>query len=318
MPYIQTNIKNYTLCNDGDVIFADASEDTKDICKPVEFIKISNKNVVSGLHTIHARDFQNITVLGFKGYLFSSYNFHKQVHRLTQGTKIFSINASNFREMYVGIPDKAEQQEIVSLLGKIDDRITTQSKIIDNLMYLIKRISHHFIDNLKTNEVLLSNIADIYQPTTISQSECVENGLYNVYGANGIIGKYNKFNHEKEQVCITCRGSTSGNVFLSSNHCWITGNAMVINIDNNLKIVNKTYLFHYLSSLNFRNIVSGSGQPQIVREPLMKIKIKLPNIELQDRFEEIISSFSNKLQKEKDILLLFKKQKAYLLQNMFI
>jgi len=101
LPFMQSKIKNYTLCKNGDIIFADASEDTKDICKPVEFINIANNKVVSGLHTIHARDIKELTVIGFKGYLFSSYNFHKQVHRLTQGTKIFSINPGNFKEMYV-------------------------------------------------------------------------------------------------------------------------------------------------------------------------------------------------------------------------
>ena len=70
--------------------------------------------------------------------------------------------------------------------------------------------------------------------------------------------------------------------------------------------------------MSFKNIISGSGQPQIVREPLMKIKIKLPSLEEQLRFEKIISSFASKLQKEKDILALYKKQKAYLLGKMFI
>ena len=43
--------------------------------------------------------------------------------------------------------------------------------------------------------------------------------------------------------------------------------------------------------MSFKNIISGSGQPQIVREPLMKIKIKLPSLEEQLRFEKIINSF---------------------------
>ena len=137
LPFIQGELKNYTLCKDGDVIFADASEDTKDICKPVEFINTSKTKVVSGLHTIHARDIRNLTVIGFKGYLFSSYNFHKQVHRLTQGTKIFSINPGNFKEMFVGIPSAEEQSDIVNLLNKIDKRINTQSKIINKLESLI-------------------------------------------------------------------------------------------------------------------------------------------------------------------------------------
>ena len=45
--------KNYTLCKDGDVAFADASEDTNDVGKVVEFLSCENKNIICGLHTIH-------------------------------------------------------------------------------------------------------------------------------------------------------------------------------------------------------------------------------------------------------------------------
>lgn len=53
---------------------------------------------------------------------------------------------------------------------------------------------------------------------------------------------------------------------------WITGNAMVINTDKYQDKVCKRYLYHYLSAYNFNSIISGSGQPQIVRTPLEKLK----------------------------------------------
>mgnify|MGYP000523731721 CR=1 FL=1 len=61
------------------------------------------------------------------------------------------------------------------------------------------------------NNVYLSEIAQIYQPQTISSTELTEDGFL-VYGANGIIGKYKDYNHETEQICITCRGNTCGMV----------------------------------------------------------------------------------------------------------
>ena len=234
------------------------------------------------------------------------------------GSTFLEISNKEVAKTKIFVPQQRVQEKIATFLSKIDQRIETQSKIINCLESLLKEISHHYFFGLNDTEIALSKIADIYQPKTISQSECSENGTYNVFGANGIIGKFNQYNHDLPQICITCRGSTSGNVFMTESYSWITGNAMVINIDKNLEIVNKTFLYYYLSSMSFKNIISGSGQPQIVREPLMKIKIKLPSLEEQLRFEKIINSFANKLQKEKDILVLYKKQKAYLLSNMFI
>ena len=134
--------KNYELCQDGDVAFADASEDTNEVAKAVEFYNLEGKKVVCGLHTIHGRDRQGKTIVGYKGYAFSSTAFHNQIRRIAQGTKIYSISSKNFSECYVGIPSKEEQAKIASLLRLLDKRIVTQNKIIEKLETLIKSSSY--------------------------------------------------------------------------------------------------------------------------------------------------------------------------------
>ena len=124
--------KNYELCQEGDIAFADASEDTNEVAKAVEFYKLNGKDVICGLHTIHGRDNQQKTVVGYKGYAFSSTAFHHQIRRIAQGTKIYSINSKNFSECYIGIPSKEEQKKIATLLQLIDERIATQNKIIED------------------------------------------------------------------------------------------------------------------------------------------------------------------------------------------
>ena len=125
--------KNYVLCQEGDIAFADASEDTNEVAKAIEFYNLNGKDVICGLHTIHGRDNQQKTVVGYKGYAFSSTAFHHQIRRIAQGTKIYSINSKNFSECHIGIPSKEEQKKIATLLRLIDERIATQNKFIDKL-----------------------------------------------------------------------------------------------------------------------------------------------------------------------------------------
>lgn len=132
--------KNFELCKEGDVAFADASEDTNEVAKVIELFNLDNKDIVCGLHTIHGRDNKNKTIVGFKGYAFSSSAFHNQIRRIAQGTKIYSISTKNFSECYVGIPSKAEQTKIATLLRLIDERIATQNKIIEKYESLIQAI----------------------------------------------------------------------------------------------------------------------------------------------------------------------------------
>ena len=135
--------KNFELSKEGDVAFADASEDTNEVAKAIEFYNLAGKTVVCGLHTIHGRDNKHKTVVGFKGYAFSSTAFHNQIRRIAQGTKIYSISTKNFSECYIGLPSKPEQTKIATLFRLIDERISTQNKIIEDLKKLKSAISKH-------------------------------------------------------------------------------------------------------------------------------------------------------------------------------
>ena len=170
--------KNFELCKEGDVAFADASEDTNEVAKVIELFNLDNKDIVCGLHTIHGRDNKNKTIVGFKGYAFSSSAFHNQIRRIAQGTKIYSISTKNFSECYVGIPSKAEQTKIATLLRLIDERIATQNKIIEDLKKLKSAISKHLFarkDLLETT-ICLSNIA------TLKNGYAFQSGKYNALG----------------------------------------------------------------------------------------------------------------------------------------
>ena len=133
LPFISSNKADsrFVCCQNGDVAFADASEDTADIGKAVEFTDVDNTNVVCGLHTIHGRDVKELTIVGFKGFMFNSSYFHEQVRRVAQGTKVFSISANNLSSCYVYIPDKSEQTKITGLLYSMEMKISLSSKLLE-------------------------------------------------------------------------------------------------------------------------------------------------------------------------------------------
>ena len=140
----------------------------------------------------------------------------------------------------------------------------------------------------------LGDICSLYQPVTISGSELKESG-YPVYGANGLIGFYEKYNHEAPQVIVTCRGSTCGTVNYTVAKSWITGNAMVVDVDKNKKL-DKNFTYYMLSNQDLTVCITGSGQPQIVRSPLAAFKVVLPEIEEQTAIATILSDMDNELQ----------------------
>ena len=123
--------KQYTVCQDGDVAFADASEDTNEIGKAIEFSNTIDVKTVCGLHTIHGRDIKQNTILGFKGFAFNSRYFHDQVRRLAQGTKVYSITAKNLSSCYVYIPDMIKQENVVRLLYAYEENLSLNRTLLN-------------------------------------------------------------------------------------------------------------------------------------------------------------------------------------------
>ena len=233
------------------------------------------------------------------------------------GTTIKNLSLKSVRKTKVLLPNANEQSKIARLFDAINERIATQNKIIDKLQSLIKGLRVWLIQIENGNIVHLGEIARIYQPQTISSTELTEDGFL-VYGANGIIGKYKQYNHKTEQICITCRGNTCGMVNYTKPMSWITGNAMVINTDEHQNKVCKRYLYHYLSAYNFNSIISGSGQPQIVRTPLEQLKVTLPTFLEQKQKATFLDKIQGKIEICNKALNLYLQQKQYLLRQMFI
>jgi len=252
-------------------------------------------------------------------FLYSWYKKHGHVIgvKYAQGTKQQNLSYDILEKFKISYPNVKEQDKLNLFFSLLDKRISTQNKIIDKLQSLIKGIRVHLTQQVDGDIVYLSEIAQIYQPQTISLAEFTEEG-YLVYGANGVIGKYREYNHQTEQICITCRGNTCGVVNYTQPKSWITGNAMVINTDDSKEKIFKRYLYHYLSAYNFNSIISGSGQPQIVRSPLEKLRIALPTMQQQKSIAKTLDKFQEKIDANTYALNLYLRQKQYLLSQIFI
>ncbi len=127
----------------------------------------------------------------------------------------------------------------------------------------------------------LGDICDIYQPKTLSSNMLLPDGKYAVYGANGIIGRYDKFNHEYSEVLMTCRGATCGTINVSEPFSWINGNAMVIHPKND--DITKPFLVYVLRGIDLSDVITGAAQPQITRQSLSPKKLPVPPISAQER-----------------------------------
>lgn len=127
-------IKPENYCVESDMVFADASEDLADVGKSIEIVNLNGEPLLSGLHTLLARQIDNKLVIGFGGHLFKSSGIRKQIQKESQGAKVLGISGGRLSGIKIYYPsDKAEQQKIADCLSSLDDLITAQNQKIEAL-----------------------------------------------------------------------------------------------------------------------------------------------------------------------------------------
>ncbi|WP_281795190.1 restriction endonuclease subunit S [Paraprevotella clara] len=335
LPYIKEESmpKSFTLFKEGDVAFADASEDTNDVAKAIEVVNCDNQQIVSGLHTIHGRDNSNQTIIGYKGYAFASDSFHKQIRRIAQGTKVFSISTRNFDEVYIGIPSKEEQTKIAKLLIAIDKRIATQTKIIEKLQSLIKGIGDKLLFNEAWTTTRLCDILTerIEKSKMNNQHEVLSSTVKGIYSQREYFSKDIASENNVGYKIIHLH-----DIVLSPQNLWM-GN---INYNNrfDIGIVSPSYKIykvspkfdkHFIASMlrthralyNYQ-LVSEQGASVVRRnlnmEAFEQLTFKIPSYDLQVKIGHTLSLLQNQLDTAFATKQAYHQQKQYLLSQMFI
>ena len=144
VPYINpdvkiSNFKEKDYLKTGDVVFSDTAEDTT-AGKMVEIKNENNIPVLSGLHTYACRPLIEF----YKGYLgiyLNTPNFHDQLIKYMQGTKVTGYNYEYLCRLDVLYPSIDEQKEIVLFFNNIENIINNQKKEIldiENILCTLK------------------------------------------------------------------------------------------------------------------------------------------------------------------------------------
>lgn len=263
----------------------------------------------------------DVTYDRFMAFYLRSELFRKTMTNNAIMTLRASFNEQIFSYLDLILPDYEEQKKSGDFLYRINQKIKLNNKINVELEAMAKTLYDYWFvqfdfpdangkpyklsgGKMVWNEKLkreipegwdvipIDSICDIYQPKTISVKEMSKDGKYDVYGSNGIIGKYNSFNHENSEVVISCRGNC-GNIFRTRPNSWITGNAMVFKLKNDG--ISSEYLYQSLHWVDLKKIITGSVQGQITRTNVSKLSIVEPPYDLLKK----CNSFFENIVKEK-------------------
>ena len=226
--------------------------------------------------------------------------FKKQTH----GAVFDTITKSTFDNIEINYPSLVMQQHIVDIIGSLDDKIENNNKIIDKLWQKLQLVHTDFKSKNELVEKNILELADIKYGKGIPTSKILKDGLYSVYGSNGIIGYLDNYIFKEHKIAISCRGNSSGIIHLTDENSTVTSNSLVLDFKN------FDYTYYFFLEFMYKGLYeykTGSAQPQITIDNLKILNLQVPK-NINDYVKNINDSvkYTFCLKKENQKLFLLK------------
>lgn len=328
---------------EGDLIIADASEDYEDIGKAIEVKDINNEKVLAGLHTILARDENDMTVNGFKAYLFSTNNLKTKIKIIANGISVLGISKNNLSKLNVEIPSKKEQQNIVSFISDIDKKIELLEKkhqlYLDFKNYLMQQI---FAQKLRfdfSDEWKIVKLESLIKKGKAGGTPSSTNSDY----YNGDIPFLSIKDMTDQGKYIVKTEKTITEEGLNNSSAWIIPkNSLLYSIYASIGLVaiNRSdistsqaiygiilkdgvsleYMYYYLTYFkkNIHKYIETGTQGNLNAKLLKSFEILLPSLGEQEMIVNVLSIVDEKIENSKKEIEKINEFKKGLLQQMFI
>ena len=323
----------------GDILFQRSSETLEDVGRANVYM--DDKTAVFGGFVIRGKKKGEYDPQYFN-YLLRSPFARKRIIPMGAGAQHFNIGQEGLSKVKLHFANIEEQKKIGKMLSLLDERISTQNKIIDKLQSLIKGINDslyaQYGNEIKTS---FAKLGASYSGLSGKSAQDFGSGkpfitYLNVY-SNNVINE-NEFQYvaikdgEKQNiveygdVLFTLSSETPnevgiGSVFLGKEKVYLNSFCFGIHITNK-EVAFPPFLSYYVSSTAFRKFIypfaQGSTRFNLCKADFEKASIKLPTLENQKRIYSILSHIDSKIETEKHMLDLYNSQKQYLLRQMFI
>ena len=285
--------------------------------------------LVSPLYTVFRIINVDIDTL-FLEYIFKSKVWHNYMRSIASyGARDDRMNVKDvaFFDLPLCMPLIREQRKIASLLFLIDERISTQIKIIEKYESLIKGIT----ERLFSQKIRFKNSDGEYFPnweskklgeiSTITtgssnREDSILDGEFIFFDRSQDIRTSNRYLFDKEAIIIPGEGQEFKPKYYTGKFDLHQRTYAIFDF---VGVVGK-YLYYYVSYEDkyLQSQAVGSTVKSLRLPMFQSMPIKLPCIEEQTLIKKFLSHIEEKIKTEKQFLDKLEKQKRYLLQQMFI
>ena len=236
----------------------------------------------------------------------------------TNAGGLLSVDIPSLKQKQFYTPCKKEQSKIASLFKLLDERITTQNKIIDKLQSLIGGIESGEMKNISKDGKWVK-LGDICNITTgkLDANAMVDGGRYPFFTCAETPYSINEYAFDTEALLISGNGVNLGYINYYKGRFNAYQRTYVLDAFTEdihfIKFALKVFLPKRIAIKK-----STSNTPYIVMSTLSEMKLSMPSRQIQKRLSTMMNLLENSLTNHRELLFNYSRMKEYLLQNMFI
>ena len=312
------------LIDEGDLIIASSGIKVEYLDKKVAFIKKENLPLCMNTSTIRfkVKNKNELDIL-YLSYFLKSKNFKNQISKLITGSAQLNFGGSHLKKINLFLPELNLQKKVSTLLLLIDNTIKNMQRKISILEQLTKSLFIKYSIGEKESITNLCNVKARIGWQGLTKKEYLSNGEY--YLITGIDFKKEKIDFKNCFFVTKERYNQDENIKIKINDILLTKdgtigkvaiidklekpatlNSGVFVLRPKVNNLNVTYLMHALISDDFKKFIDdikiGATVPHLNQAALLKYKLVLPPIELQNKFAERIEKIEKlKFEIEKSI-----------------
>jgi type I restriction enzyme S subunit len=257
-------------------------------------------------------------------YLTKANFFKKQIEDQLSGQQP-NFGYAHYSKIKIPLPPLKEQKRIVSIIDTAFASITKAKTNAEQNLKNAKELFESYIQGVFENkgegweEQLLENCFKLSSGDNLTAKNMTE-GIYPVFGGNGIAGYHNDYNLSFSNVIIGRVGALCGNVRHITENIWLTDNAFKV-VDFKFEF-DHSFLTFLLNYKDLRNFARQAAQPVISNSSLKDVVLEFPkSLKEQKTIVQKFDALSTEIQKLEAIYQQkindFKELKKSILQKAF-
>lgn len=242
------------------------------------------------------------------------------------GVPALAQPTTNFRRLWIPLPEIAEQVAIAEALSNVDSLISSLQKLIEKKKAIKQGAMQELLTGKKRlpgfsgewSNLRIEEITNLHDNLRVPVEKSMrKKGNIPYYGANGIQDYVNGYTHNGSYVLIAEDGANDLQEYpirYASGKMWVNNHVHVLDSKNSVS--DTRFLSYSMSTIDYQAAITGGTRAKLNGHILMQLALDLPPLAEQQAIAQVLSDMDSEIEQLKKKLSKYQQIKQGMMQEL--